>query len=76
MLRQASGADLCGISSRIYYIENNERRYIDDQDFIDACTITMDEAKGMSLDVNTDKEPESYYIYNRVTQPGTYYRGN
>ncbi len=67
-------AEIC--SSRIYYIENNERRYIDDQDFIDACTITMDEAKGMSLDANTDKEPESYYIYNRVTQPGTYYRGN
>lgn len=58
----------------IKYKEDNTYKSIGDQNFIDACTITMDEALAMNLDANTDKEPESYYIYDRVTRPGTYHR--
>ncbi len=56
-----------------YCTEDYKYENIDDQSFIDACTITMDEALAMNLDANTDKEPSSYYIYNQVTSPGTYY---
>ena len=56
-----------------YYSEDYKYKGIDDQNFIDACTITMDEALAMNLDANTDKEPSSYYIYDRVTSPGTYH---
>lgn len=56
-----------------YYSEDHEYKSIDDQYFIDACTITMDEALAMNLDANTDKEPSSYYIYDQVTSPGTYH---
>lgn len=55
------------------YKEDGKYKSIEDTDFIDACTITMDEALAMNLDANTDKEPENYYIYNRVTSPGTYH---
>ncbi len=53
-------------------MDNNYKR-IDNQDFIDACTITMEETLAMNLDTNTDKEPENYYIYNRVTSLGNYH---
>ena len=62
-----------GILNAIKYMEEYSYKNIEDQNFIDACTITMDEALGMNLDANTDKEPESYYIYDRVTSPGTYH---
>ena len=55
------------------YKEDGKYKSIEDTDFIDACTITMDEALAMNLDANTDKEPENYYIYDRVTSPGTYH---
>lgn len=55
------------------YREDYSYKKIEDQSFIDACTITMDEALGMNLDANTDKEPENYYIYDRVSEPGTYH---
>ena len=58
-----------------YRDDDHIYKRIEDQDFIDAFTITMDEALAMNLDANTDKEPENYYIYNRVTSPGTYYSG-
>ncbi len=57
----------------IVYNEGNKYKGIDNQDFIDACTITMEEALAMNLDANTDKEPSSYYIYDQVTSPGTYH---
>lgn len=57
----------------IKYREDYNYKSIEDQNFIDACTITMNEALAMNLDANTDKEPESYYIYNRLTSPGTYH---
>ena len=60
-----------------YFNEDNKQyKSIDDPYFVDACTITMDEALAMNLDANTDKEPSSYYIYDQVTSPGTYHRGN
>ena len=61
------------ILDRIKYREGNEYKRIEDQNFIDACTITMDEALAMHLDANTDKGPEDYYIYDQVTSPGTYH---
>ena len=39
--------------------------------YLDGCTITMDEAKAMKLDKNTNKDPSSFLIYDRVTKPGT-----
>lgn len=57
----------------IKYKDGYNYNSIDNQNFIDTCTVTMDEALAMNLDANTDKEPESYYIYNRVTSPGTYH---
>lgn len=56
-----------------YYSDDYEYKSIDAPDFIDACTITMDEALAMNLDANTNKEPSSYYIYDQVTSPGTYH---
>ena len=44
---------------------------IEDADFIDACTITLDEAKNMNLDRNTDKEPSDFLIYDMKSPPGT-----
>lgn len=61
------------ILNNITYREDYDYKRIEDPDFIDACTITMDEALAMNLDANTDKEPESYYIYDQVTKPGTYH---
>ena len=57
----------------VKYRDGYSYKDIDDQDFIDACTITMEEALAMNLDANTDKEPGSFYIYDRVTEPGTYH---
>lgn len=61
------------ILSGIQYREGYNYKDIEDQNFIDACTITMEEALAMNLDANTDKEPESYYIYDGTVAPGTYY---
>ena len=61
---------------RYFNEDNKQYKSIDDPYFVDACTITMDEALAMNLDANTDKEPSSYYIYDQVTSPGTYHRGN
>ena len=61
------------ILNRICYRGDNGTQRIDDQNFIDACTITMDEALAMKLDANTNKAPSSYYIYDGLTSPGTYF---
>jgi hypothetical protein len=61
--------------SSIKYKEDGKYKALDDQTFIDAATITMEEALAMNIDANTDKEPGSYYIYDRVTEPGTYHKG-
>lgn len=61
------------ILDNIMYKEDYSYKSIEDPDFLDACTITMEEALAMNLDANTDKEPESYFIYDQVTNPGTYH---
>lgn len=61
------------ILNKVMYRENKTLKDIEDQNFIDACVITMDEAFAMGLDANTDREPEDYYIYDQVTSPGTYH---
>ena len=57
----------------ITYKDDNKSIAIDDKDFVDACTITMDEAKEMNIDKNTDKDPENYFIYDMISEPGTYH---
>ena len=61
----------------IAYYSEDERGYhnIDDQDFINACTITMDEARAMNLDNNTNTDPSAYYVYDMEEEPGTYHAG-
>ncbi len=61
------------ILKKIKYREGNTLKDIEDQNFIDACIITIDEALAMGLDANTDREPEDYFIYDQVTSPGTYH---
>ncbi|MCR5701645.1 MAG: leucine-rich repeat domain-containing protein [Lachnospiraceae bacterium] len=63
------------ILNSITYRADNKYNKIEDQDFVDTCTITMDEAKEMEIDKNTNTEPECYYIYDMVTPPGTYHSG-
>ena len=60
---------------QVKYKDNYYYKEIDDPDFIDACTITLDEALKMNLDANTNIEPTSYYIYDAVTEAGTYHGG-
>ena len=55
------------------YRDSGRYNAMDDQAFIDACTITWDEAMAMNIDRNTNKDPEEYYIYDRVTKPGTWH---
>ena len=63
----------CELINSIKYKDGTSYKAIEDEAFIDECTITMDEALKMKLDSNTDNEPEAYYIYDMKTQPGTYY---
>ena len=42
--------------------------------FVDACTITKDEAKAMNIDRNTNTDPTEYYIYDMTVEPGTYHK--
>lgn len=55
----------------IYYDKNNNPVKLTNSKYLDGCTITMDEAKAMKLDKNTNKDPSSFLIYDRVTKPGT-----
>ena len=57
-----------------YYDEDGNRVSLNSKDYLDEITITMDEAKAMKLDKNTNKDPSSFLIYDRVTKPGT--KGN
>ncbi|MCR5214776.1 MAG: hypothetical protein K6E10_10190 [Eubacterium sp.] len=42
--------------------------------FADAFQITMEEAKAMNLDYNTNNDPAEYYIYDTNVAPGTYHK--
>ena len=61
---------------KIYDETNNTYSPITDSAFLDACTITPEEAKKMGLDKNADKDPEEYYIYDKVSKPGTYHKNS
>ena len=57
--------------NKVKYRNGSSYMPIEDQDFIDACTITLDEAKAMSLDNNTNVDPAEFLIYDRYSAPGT-----
>ena len=59
----------------IRFYDNSDYRYkeIEDSAFVDACTITMEEALAMNLDANTNKDPAHYFIYDGKVRPGTYH---
>ncbi|MCR5293130.1 MAG: S-layer homology domain-containing protein [Eubacterium sp.] len=59
----------------IWYRDGYETHFCDDPDFIDACTLTPDEVAAMGIDRNKDKNPSAYYVYDMVTEPGTYVSG-
>ena len=65
----------CWVSERsideIGHYENGVWIPISDQDFIDQCTITWEEAIEMDLDYNTDVDPDEYFIYDGTVPPGT-----
>ncbi len=50
--------------------------YLNDEEFLDRMEITLEEAKSMNLDCNTNKDPEEYYIYDTQGVPGTYHKDN
>ncbi|MCR4846536.1 MAG: hypothetical protein K5865_07345 [Eubacterium sp.] len=67
--------------NNIYYYDPEKRTEVFLKDdptygsaFVDACTITKDEAKSMNVDRNTNKNPSEYYIYDMTVQPGTYHK--
>ena len=59
------------ILSKLKYKDGSQYVAVDDPDFIDALTLTIDEAKALGVDRNTDKDPDSFLIYDMKTKPGT-----
>ena len=55
----------------IYSKESGTREYLDSEEFRDQITITMDEAKEMNIDGNTDVPPSEFLIYDMSVEPGT-----
>ena len=62
----------------IYCLDSDGRTRIslNSEEYLDAITITMDEAKAMNLDRNTNVDPEEYYNYDGTEEPGTYHKNN
>ena len=56
------------------YWDSENRRHceINDPTYVDACTLTLEEAKAMGIDRNANTDPSSYYNFNRRVEPGTY----
>ncbi|MBP5654714.1 MAG: S-layer homology domain-containing protein [Clostridiales bacterium] len=59
------------ILSKLYYKDGTTYKLVDDPDFIDALTLTVEEAKAMGVDSNTDKDPSDFLIFDRMSPPGT-----
>ncbi len=55
----------------IYYKDGSKKVYLNSEEYLDAITITMDEAKSMGVDANTDTPPSEFLIYDRKSEPGT-----
>lgn len=51
--------------------ETGVKTEVEDADFIDAYTLTLDEIREMDLDYNTNVDPTEYYIYDGTVPPGT-----
>ena len=57
---------------RIYYLDDDGNEvYLNSAEFLDKITITMDEAKAMKLDSNTNVDPKEFYRYTQDVVPGT-----
>ncbi len=67
----AEGFDPENSYNSIYYKEDGKIVKLDTEEFLDSITITMDEAKAMKIDRNTNKDPSSFLIYDRKSKPGT-----
>ena len=60
------------IRNSVYYKgEDGEMHPLETEEFLDATTITLEEAKSMNLDRNKDVDPTEYYVYDKKTPPGT-----
>jgi len=59
------------ILNKAYYKKDGNYVMIDDPDFIEACTLTMEEAKAMKVDRNTNVTPQNFLIYDMKSKPGT-----
>lgn len=61
----------------VYYKEDGKKVYLYSEDadgydaYMDAVTITMDEAQAMELDENTNTDPAEFLIYDMRSEPGT-----
>ncbi len=52
------------------YVGNTDNE-LTDAGFIDACEITLEEAKSMGVDKNNNVEPPEFLIYDQTEEPGT-----
>lgn len=69
---EASGTWIAEIKNSIsYYDEDYRYHYCEDEDFIKACTLTLEDVKAMNVDANTDVDPKEYYDYTEKVAPGT-----
>ena len=68
-----SGNWIADIYNSLKYINEDRTAYckIEDEDFINACTLTYDEVVAMNIDRNADIDPESFLIYDMQSPPGT-----
>lgn len=54
-----------------YEDENGNSHLIEEPEFKDAMTLTLDEIKTMNIDRNANIDPVSYYNYDGTVPPGT-----
>ena len=59
------------LSGAMYYDSSKGFCAVTNSAFIDACTITMEEARTMGIDRNTNKDPGKFLIYDMGSKPGT-----
>ena len=66
-----TATSLTSTYSGIYYKEGNTKVSVQGEEFLDDITITMEEAKEMQLDKNTNVAPSEFLIYDMKSAPGT-----
>lgn len=57
--------------SKSYDMTSGQYSSINDEAFINACTLTREEVKAMDIDKNANSDPAVYYNYDRTVFPGT-----